>query len=732
MPILQPRHALAVLGLLALWGGWGCSRPSGPLSPPGRPNLVLVTLDTVRADHLGCYGDSQAITPALDGLAAEGLRFTSASSTVPLTLPSHTTILSGLLPPHHGLRNNGAGLLAPGTPTLATLLAAAGYRTAAFLGAFVLDHRFGLAGGFEVYDDEIPRDPKAGTILEAERPGRDVMDRALGWLRKDDARPFFLWVHLYDAHAPYRPPAQWAAKHPGRPYDGEISEVDEQVGRLLAELKSRGLDGRTVVAVAADHGEGLGEHGELTHGLLLYEPTIHVPLLLRAPWGLKPRVVAAPVSLADLAPTLAGLVGRPFPAGRDGRDLSKALLAGEQPPPGNVYAETRYPATFGWSPLAALRRRDRKYIASPRPELYDLARDPGEATNLLASAPTSASETEARGFASGIAAIEAGAVAAPRSGDSQADAETRARLASLGYVAGRGAAPGAPATATAASGARNAPDPRAVVELFQRFERADARLDAGDTAGAAAELAALVAADPANPVFRGKLAAAWREQGELDRAIPLYRQAAADAPKDAEAWYDLASALREAGQLPAARQAVERALALDARMPDAHNTLGIIDLGDGKLAAAQHEFETATGLDPRNAAALNNLGNVLRAQEKPADAERAYQRAVAVAPTYAEPLNGLGTLAVDRDRPREALPYFERALALAPGYHEVRLNQAIAHDMAGDAGEALSAYRDFLATTAGDPKFAEQRRVAQQLLARLASRRAGGAPAERR
>ena len=734
MPSLHPRHALAILGLLALWGCWGCSRPS---APPARPNLVLVTIDTVRADHLGCYGDSQAITPALDGLAAEGVRFTSASSTVPLTLPSHTTILSGLLPPHHGLRNNGAGLLAPGTPTLATLLAAAGYRTAAFLGAFVLDHRFGLAGGFEVYDDEIPRDPRAGTILEAERPGRDVMDRALGWLRglrKDDARPFFVWVHLYDAHAPYQPPAKWAAKHPGRPYDGEISEVDEQVGRLLAELKSRGLDGRTVVAVAADHGEGLGEHGELTHGLLLYEPTLHVPLLLRAPWGLKPRVVAAPVSLVDLAPTLAGLVGHPFPAGRDGRDLSPALLAGEEPAPGNVYAETRYPATFGWSPLAALRRRDRKYIASPRPELYDLARDPGETANLLAPAPApaAAAETEARGFASGLAALEAGAVTVPRSGDAAADAETRRRLASLGYVAGRAPATGAPATATAAAGAKNAPDPKAVVELFQRFERADARLDAGDTAGAATELAALVAADPANPVFRGKLAAAWRERGELGRAIPLYRQAAADAPNDAEAWYDLASALREAGQIPAARQAVERALSLDARMPDAHNTLGIIDLGDGKLAAAQHEFETATGLDPRNAAALNNLGNVLRAEEKPADAERAYQRAVAVAPTYAEPLNGLGTLAVDRDRPREALAYFERALALAPGYHEVRLNQAIAHDMAGDAGEALSAYQDFLATTAGDPKFAEQRRVAQQLLARLESRRSGGAPAERR
>jgi arylsulfatase A-like enzyme/Tfp pilus assembly protein PilF len=736
MSILKLRTALALaIACLVAVGTAGCP---GPRPAPPHPNLVLVTIDTVRADHLGCYGDSQAITPNLDRLAGEGVRFASASSTVPLTLPSHTTILSGLLPPHHGLRNNGAGLLRPGTATLATLLAGAGYRTGAFLGAFVLDHRFGLAAGFATYDDEIPRDPRAGAILEAERPGREVMDRALAWLdheqAADGAHPFFVWIHLYDAHAPYRPPAQWAARHPGRPYDGEISEVDEQVGRLLAELTRRGLDGKTVVAVAADHGEGLGEHGELTHGLLLYEPTIHVPLLLRAPWGLKPRVVAAPMSLVDLAPTLAGLVGRPFPGPLDGRNLAPALLAGEEPAAGESYAETRYPATFGWSPLAALRRRDLKYISSPRPELYDLRQDPGETANLLEKIPAPAGG-DARGFAERLAAIEASAVAAPGPG---ADAETRARLASLGYVAGTtagttaGTAAGTPAAAKPAPGGKPGPDPKTVVDLFQRFERADARMDNGDTAGATSELEALVAADPANPVFRGKLAAAWRERGDLARAIPLYRRAAEDAPDDAEAWYNLASTLREAGQLPAARQAAERALKLDARMPDAHTTKRIITLGDNQLAAARREFEAATALDPRNAAALNNLGNVLRALGKPDEAERAYQHAVAVAPRYAEPLNGLGTLDVDRDRPREALPYFERALALAPAYHEVRLNRAIAEDLAGDAGAALSSYQDFLAATAGDPKFDEQRREAQQLLARLQSRMAGGAPAGRR
>jgi choline-sulfatase len=717
---VRARPPLVLLGIVALGalGLGGCPRTE---QAPQHPNLVLVTLDTVRADHLGCYGDRQAITPTLDRLAAEGVRFTNASSAVPLTLPSHTTVLTGLLPLHHGLRNNGAGALRAGTATLATLLSRAGYRTGAFVGAFVLDHRFGLKPGFEVYDDEIERDPNAGFTLEAERPGREVMDRALAWLETDDARPFFLWVHLYDAHAPYTPPPAWAARHPGRPYDGEISEVDEQVGRLLAALRRRGVDGRTVVAVAADHGEGLGDHGELTHGLLLYEPTLHVPLLLRAPWGLKARTVNGPVSLVDLAPTLAGLLGQAFAGPLDGRDLSRTLLAGGEPADAEVYAETRYPATFGWSPLAALRRRDLKYISSSRPELYDLRQDPKESANLL-TAPA-ASETSSRGFARRLAAIEATAL---KGAVPAADAETRAKLASLGYVAGS-----APASAPAAAPG-SGPDPRAVVGLFQRFERANASLTGGDSKAAVSELAALVEADPANPVFRGKLAAAWRERGETAKALPLYRQAAAAAPRDPEAWYNLASALQEAGQLAEARQAIERALKLDATRPEAHNTLGIVELGEGRIEEARREFSAAAELDPRDAAALNNLGNALRAEHKLDDAVNAYQRSAALAPRYAEPLNGLGTLEVERDQPRAALPYFERALALAPGYHEVRLNQAIAQDLAGDAGGAVASYRDFLAVTAGDPKFSEQRRAAQQLLARLESRMAAGGPAERR
>jgi arylsulfatase A-like enzyme/Flp pilus assembly protein TadD len=687
----------------------GCSRESTE-GPPA--NLILVTLDTVRADHLGAYGSAAAVTPALDRLAREGVRCEQVSSQVPLTLPSHATILSGLLPPHHGLRSNGIGTFPDGTSTLATVLQGAGYRTGAFVGAFVLDRRFGLGRGFDVYDDEILRDPGAGTVLEAERPGGEVMDRALAWLGQPaagTARPFFLWIHLYDAHAPYVPPSPWRERHPGRPYDGEISAVDEQVGRLLQELQQRGLAERTVVAVAADHGEGLGDHGEQTHGLLLYEPTLRVPLLLRGPGLPAGTVVRTPLSLVDLAPTLAGLLGRslPPPAGRalDGRDLSAALQGGDEPPPADLYAETRYPATFGWSPLASLRRRDLKYIAAPRPELYDLAQDPGETQDL-----SDRSDPKA-GFAARLAEIEAGAVEAPRNAP---DAETRARLASLGYAAG-GSTPAPPRRDVS-----DAPDPRRVVDLFQRYERAHNQLKEGEVEPALAALEALVAEDPRNPVFRGELARAFRDRGETGRAVPLFRQAAADAPDDPEAWYNLAAALQAAGEPAEARQALERALHLDPARPEAHNTLALALLAEEKPEEALRELQTAVALDARDATALNNLGNVLRGLGRLDEAEGAYRRSVAVAPRYAEPLNGLGTLEVERDRPAAALSYFDRALALAPSYHEVRLNRGIALEMAGEKDAAAAAYRQFLAATRKNSQFAEQRRAAEHLLARLA------------
>ena len=557
-----------------------------------------------------------------------------------------------------------------------------------------------------------------------------MVDRALAWLAKDDTRPFFLWVHLYDAHAPYTPPPAWRARHPGRPYDGEVSAVDEQVGRILEELRRRGLDGSTVVAVAADHGEGLGEHGELTHGLLLYEPTLHVPLLLRAPWGLKARVVEAPVSLVDLAPTLAGLLGHPFPAAAplDGRDLSRALLAGGEPAAGEIYAETRYPAVFGWSPLAALRRRDLKYISgSAAGALRPAPRSAGEA-NLLRRGRTA---PEARGFAARLAAIEASAVTtarplAARRRDPRQAGEPRLRRRRRRRQRrrpSRGGRAGAAAT-----------DPRTMVDLFQRFEKANARLTRRRPRRRGERARGAGGGRSRQPGLPRQAGAAWRERGETAKALPLYRQAAAAAPRDPEAWYNLASALQEAGQPARRGRRIERALQLDAGRPEAHNTLGH-RRARGREPGARRgaSSQTAVALDPRDAARLQQpRQRPARRSGKLDEAASAYQRSAALAPRYAEPLNGLGTLEVERDRPRRHF-LSSSALWLSPR-DTTRSGSTGPSPRSSRAtpDAALSAYREFLAATAGDPKFSEQRRAAQQLLARLESRTRGAAPAERR
>ena len=678
-----------------------------------RPNVLLVTIDTVRADHLGAYGDRDAETPNLDRLAASGARFDEAVSAVPLTLPSHATILSGVLPPHHGLRNNGAGRFPAARETLATHLAANGWRTGAFVGSYVLDHRFGLARGFETYDDAIPRDPSAPGALEAERPGREVVDHALAWLAASDPRPFFAWVHLYDAHAPYDPPEPFRSRHRDHLYDGEVASVDFQVGRLLDWLEKSGRAQNTIVAVAADHGEALGEHGELTHGFLLYEPTLRVPFILRAP-GMARRTVETPVSLADLAPTVAGLAGEPLAAaGLDGRDLSGALRAGTEPASADLYSESEYPRVFGWSGLSALRRKNLKYIEAPKPELYDLARDPKESVNLVTrSAPRV-------DLAARIALFRRDTVVPEKPAG---DAESVAKLASLGYVGG------APPRARTA----DAKDPKEMVDLFRRFEEAHWATVAGKLGEAKATLTKLVSEDPGNPVFLDSLAQACRKARDYEAAIAWYRKAVAAAPDDPDYRYDLAVTLQEAGRDTESLAAIEEAIRRDGSRPESHNALGIALWGEGKPVEALAEFDRAAALDPLDARAQNNRGNVLRELRRPEEAEAAYRRAIALAPGYADPWNGLGAVQVGERRFTDAVASFERAAALAPEDHEALFNRGIALEMAGDLPSAAAAYRDFVSASGNDPRFARQRQVASQLIARLARKESETARSERR
>jgi len=673
------RHRPAAILILMLLAASCRQQPRQPQS------VLFITIDTFRADRL-CAG-----TPALARLAREGIRFDAADSPVPLTLPAHSSLLSGLLPLHHGLRNNGVGSFPADRDTLATVFSRAGYRTGAFVGSFILDRRFGLDRGFDRYDDEIVRDvsDSAGTF-EAERRGGEVVDRALAWLRKEDTRPFFAWVHLYDAHAPYAPPPPYP-----QTYDGEVAYVDAQVARLLAAVDRR----HTIVVVVGDHGESLGEHGELTHGLLLYEPTLHVPMIVAEP-SITPRVIRTAVSTIDLAPTVAALAGVAFMKPIDGRDLTADLRAGREPQPATVYAETQYPATFGWSELASIRSVSTKLIAAPSPpELYDLGRDPGENVNLLTIERRAYRDLSVR-----LDQLRATAVTAT---SSTVDAETRAKLASLGYVAPAGSIAGTKR------------DPKSVAPLFRKFEDSTALLNAGRARDAVPALEQLVRDDPSNHVFRETLARALRQSGDVRRAIVLYREAVALAPNDADAWYNLAAVLEESGNAREGAVALAEAAKRDPNRPEIHNIRGTALAEAGDLAGAEKEFRSTISSDPRNARAYNNLGNVLRAMNRNDEASEAYRKAIDLAPRYADPLNGLGALLVTRGRAREAMTYFDAALQIAPEFYEAQLNHAIALQVSGDANGAEAELRRLLARLPESPEYAGQRAAARTLLQRL-------------
>jgi arylsulfatase A-like enzyme/tetratricopeptide (TPR) repeat protein len=732
-------------------------------------NVVLVTIDTLRVDRLGA-----GLTPALDRLADSGARFTSARSAAPLTLPSHTSILTGLLPPAHGVRENGSDTLADTHPTIARLLKNHGYQTAAFVGAFVLDRRFGLAQGFDTYDDRIPRDPNATERLEAERPASAVVDSALAWLASTQApattapsttalstsapsttapstqHPFFVWIHLYDPHAPYAPPAEflqrakaWSSLTSHQSpvaddvlrYDGEIAYADSQIARVFDWLRAQRVIDRTLIVVAGDHGEGLGDHGERTHGMLLYDSTLRVPLIVAAPNQRAARDDDA-VSLVDIAPTILHAAGATPPVEMKGRDLLDLVRlkpdATDQRPErtragtGSVrlqpdlYSETEYPRVAGWSPLQAL--TDGRWMTirgASAAELYDLQSDPQELRDLAVAGPGGVSAPAS--VASVISAMTArlAALHTPSSAAHAVSAETAERLRSLGYVAS------APQTARVPG----APNPVTRMDAWTRFEDALSALNARRRE-AVADLQRLAREDPDASVFATTYARALKDMGRAAAAVDIYRAAAKRWPTDGTLLHDLAVAAREASSAatgPVARalrdeaaRAEQAALALSPGSAMAHNGLGLLAADEDRARDAAAEFERATAIDPNNAPYWTNLGNARRATGDRSGAEQAYRRAIDVAAGAADAANGLGVLLVEAGRAAEAVTWFERALAAAPDLVEARLNLGIARQQSGDAPRAADAYRAVLDAPGRHPR---ERDAAMKLLAGLGAAR---------
>jgi choline-sulfatase len=392
--------------------------------PPRPSNLVIITLDTTRADRLPAYGFASVRTPAIDRLARTGVVFEDAESVAPLTLTAHTSLFTGLYPPHHGVRDNVDAPLGAAHATLAGILHARGFRTGAFVGSMVLAADRGLARGFDVYDDGGTQ----GGPGPRRRSATEVVDDAQRWIDGLDGEPFFLWVHLYDVHAPQAPPLEFRRAY-GDGYEGAIVYMDSQIARLLETLERKGALATSAIVVAGDHGESLGEHGEREHGIFLYEGALHVPLVIRAP-GVAPRHVSGITSLVDVLPTLLNLLGIESSPAIDGRSLVPALRGmplRDRP----IYAESMYATRFGWSPLRMLRDRELKYIDAPRPELYDLDADPSEQCDLSAARPAVLAHMRAELAAIGVTTE---AVGAPAAG-----ADRQRTLASLGYVSGRAA-----------------------------------------------------------------------------------------------------------------------------------------------------------------------------------------------------------------------------------------------------------------------------------------------------
>ncbi len=609
------------LGLLLLLAAAAACRQAAPA--PSRPNVLVVTIDTIRADHVGAYGSASGATPSIDALAREGILFEQAIAAAPLTLPSHTAIFSGLLPFRTGVRVNGTDRVAESVPLLAEAFFDRGYRTGAFVSSLVLRQGTGIGRGFDTYDDRFAanagRDPRD---LAPERRGEETIGRALAWLssapsgKSASAVPYFAWVHLYDPHAPYEPPAPYAARFQGREYDGEIAYADTCLARLLAAV-----DGKTtLVVLAGDHGESLGEHGEETHGVFLYDSTIRVPLLLRLPGQSFSGVrVATQVRLTDLAPTIRAAAGLPA-VESDGEDLS-ALFRAPRSPDRPALSEADYSAfVLGWSPLRSLRLSGRKYIDAPRRELYELRGDPGERDNRYSGADG------VRDLARPLVQTLARKPLAEAT-SSAVDPEVARRLASLGYISGG---------AAVVDYGRIDPsrvDPKEHIAVWSVIESGLIARQKKNYEAAVTIFERLTASYPTiNPVILRDYAQACRFTGRLDRSIALYEKVLKTATPEPDDFFGLGVAWHLKGDESKATGHFERAVAMNPG-----DLASWIDLGNGRLAlgdlgAAEQAFLKAAGLDAKSVDAISGLASVAFEKKDYRSAAEILRRALALAP----------------------------------------------------------------------------------------------------
>jgi arylsulfatase A-like enzyme len=607
-PFQTDTLTLTLLSLLTLLAAVvaGCSGPDDepaaaaaePQAAPAieAPTVLLITVDTLRADRVGAYGHPDAGTPHMDTLARDGALFESAQTTAPLTLPGHASILTGRSVPAHGVLNNGTFVLPESLPTLAEAARDAGFETGAFVSAEVVARRYGLDRGFGLYDDHVPKLAKKddGMVVHyPERSAKDTVARTLTWLEDRGDAPALAWVHLWEPHAPYAPPEPFASRHPNDDYQGEVATTDAAIGELLEGVRRLGRGGRLLTVLTSDHGEALGAHGEPTHGVFLYREVLRVPLIVTGPaWNIAPSRHQLPVSVADIAPTLVDLLELPRLEGADGLSLA-GLLAGSGPPPERaaVFAESHLPRLeYGWSGLRALVGPETKLIDAPRIELYDRAGDPGEQDNLAPQRPEQVDRAQQRLGR----LLEQGREVAPAPADAQRQAsqEDLEQLEALGYVTtGRSAAVGALVDPEAA-------DPKDRVDALASFDEAVTQMRSGQPGRAAEVLRGLLEQDPRSPALLRQLGQAQIFAERFAEAEQTFERLVEVSPDFDLAWLRLGQLRGRRGDLEGEQAAYERAVALNPRRMQNHKALASVLMQRKQLRRAIDVLEQARELDP--------------------------------------------------------------------------------------------------------------------------------------
>jgi arylsulfatase A-like enzyme/predicted Zn-dependent protease len=656
-------------------------------------NCLLITVDTLRADRLGCYGFPRIETPTIDGFASRGVKFEKCIAQTPLTLPSHTSLLTGTHPFFHGVRDNGAFVVPAELKTLAESFKDNGYATAAFVGAYVLDSKWGLDQGFDYYFDQFDLSKFEKISLgSVQRPANEVMDEALKWLEQNRGSKFFAWVHLYDPHTPYEPPPSFDSRYPKNPYLGEIAFVDSELGRLWRWLRDSGLDDNSFLVFASDHGESLGEHQEASHGFFVYQEAIHVPLIFVTPFGRFQGLSSAEVvSLVDIMPTLLEMSGLPVPAEVQGESLLPFFFNPSKDAARFAYSETYYPRYhYGWSELRSYQNKYHKLIIAPQRELYDLAADAEEMKNVAAVEPKilTALEGGATDFVDRLSRN------AYRMDIRKIDEETRERLAALGYI-------GSFTDASRLEGKALA-NPKEKIVIFNELSRAREMGMSGRADEAIPIIQAIIAADPEINDAYFSLGNIYFKRGNFKAAIAAFEQSLERKPDDSFCVINIANSYQRLGQPAEAERYVsdylkkgfsdpqlyfllgtlcfvqkkyddaikyyDECLSYNADSVASHTALAAIYLVRENLAKAEEHIAAGLAINPRITNLQYNRAQLLEKQGKPEEAAAAYKSELEHSPKHFKASFNLSRLCRFLGREDEERRYLELTIEINPEF----------------------------------------------------------------